>query len=205
MAISFPLSIPSSCKPKRVQFYAVNAVNLSRSPFTFDTQVQEFSGQSWGAEVTFPPLEREAAEELVAFLLALQGPKGTFLLYDPLATEPRGIATGTPLVKGASQTGNSLVTDGWTPTTTGVLLRGDKFQIGTRLYGVMGTGDVDSDGSGDATIDIWPRLRESPADNEGLITERPKGLFRLANQMQNLWSADETRTYDCSFSCVEAI
>lgn len=205
MTISYPLSIPTSCRPKRVQFYAVNAVNLSRSPFTFDTQVQEFSGQSWGAEVSFPPLERDAAEELQAFLLALQGPKGIFYLYDPLALEPRGIAAGIPLVDGGSQTGNSINTKGWTPDTTGILLRGDKIQIGTRLYSVMGTDDINADSDGKATIDIWPRIRESPVDNQAIITETPKGLFRLSDQMTNLWSADETRLYDMSFSCVEAI
>jgi len=205
MTITFPLSIPASCKPKRVQFYAVNAVNLSRSPFTFDTQVQEFSGQSWGADISFPPLERDAAEELVAFLLALQGPRGTFMVYDPLNTESRGFASGVPLVDGAAQTGNTLATKGWTVDIAGILKLGDKIQIANRLYAVMGTDDVDSQSDGKAVIDIWPRLRESPADGESIITEQAKGLFRLANQTVNLWSADETRTYDISLSCVEAI
>lgn len=205
MTISYPLSFPNTLAPKRVTFYSVNAVTISRSPFTFDTQIQEFAGQSWGAEVTMPAMTREQAEQWVAFIMALQGPKGTFYLRDPLATEPRGVATGNPLIKGASQTGNVLETDGWTPDTTGILKAGDKLQIGTRLYAIMGTSDVDSDGSGNATLDIWPRLRESPADNESIILVEPAGMFRLANSMNNLWAADETRTYDISFDCVEAI
>lgn len=205
MTISYPLEFPSGVAPKRINFFGVNAVSISRSPFTFDSQTQQFSGQSWGAEITLPAMLRETAEDWVAFLMALQGPKGTFYLRDPLASSPRGVATGTPLVKGASQTGNTLVTDGWTISTIGILVRGDKIQIGSRLYAVMGTSDVDSDGSGDATIDIWPRLRESPADNESIITERPAGIFRLSNQITNFWSADETQTYDISFDAVEAI
>jgi len=205
MSITYPLSFPAGIAPKRVTFFGVNAVSISRSPFTFDTQTQSFSGQSWGAEVTLPAMIRETAEEWISFLMALQGPKGTFYLRDPLAAEPRGVATGTPLVNGANQTGNSLVTDGWTNSTTGILKRGDKIQIGSRLYAVMGTSDVDSDGSGNATIDIWPRLRESPADNENIITVEAAGVFRLANNLNNFWSADETKTYDISFDCVEAI
>jgi len=150
-------------------------------------------------------MQRETAEPWIAFLLALQGPKGTFYLRDPLSPEPRGVATGTPLIMGSNQTGNVIVTDGWTASTTGILKLGDKIQMGSRLYSVMGTSDVDSNGSGEATIDIWPRLRESPADNENIITVESAGIFRLANQMTNLWSADETRIYDLSFDCVEAI
>lgn len=40
-----------------------------------------------------------------------------------------GVATGTPLVNGGSQTGASLVTDGWTNSTTGILKAGDVFTI----------------------------------------------------------------------------
>lgn len=205
MTISYPLEFPTSVSPKRVTFYAVNAVALSRSPFTFVSQTQQYAGQSWGAEITLPAMLRETAEEWISFLMALQGPRGTFYLRDPLGKEPRGSASGTPLVNGANQTGNSLISDGWTPSTTGILMRGDKIQIGSRLHAVMGTADVDSDGSGNATIDIWPRIRESPADNESIVTESPAGIFRLANPMTNLWSADETLSYDVSFECVEAI
>lgn len=205
MSITYPLEFPTGIAPKRVTFYAVNAVALSRSPFTFDTQTQAFAGQSWGAEITLPAMIREVAEEWIAFLMALQGPRGTFILRDPLGKNPRGEATGTPLVNGANQTGNSLITDGWTPSITGILKRGDKIQIGSRLYAVMGTSDVDSDGSGNATIDIWPRLRESPADNDTVTTESPGGIFRLASTMTNLWGSDETQSYDVSFDAVEAI
>lgn len=41
----------------------------------------------------------------------------------------KGVATGTPLVNGASQTGASLATDGWTNSTTGILRQGDIFTI----------------------------------------------------------------------------
>ncbi len=50
---------------------------------------------------------------------------------DPVNTSPRGAATGTPLVKGASQTGNTLTTDGWTTGVTGILKAGDWIQLGT--------------------------------------------------------------------------
>ena len=41
----------------------------------------------------------------------------------------KGVATGTPLINGGSQTGASLATDGWTNSTTGILKKGDIFTI----------------------------------------------------------------------------
>lgn len=203
MTISYPLSLPDQESIRRVNFYAVNSIAISRSPFTFDTQVQEWPGDSWGAELTLKPMSRDTAEEWIAFLVSLQGPKGTFLLYDPLSVLPRGSALGSPTVNGGSQTGRTIMTEGWTPSELGVLKKGDKIQIGNRIY--MNLNTVDADGSGLATLDIWPRLRESPGDGETIITVRPKGLFRLAQPMVNLWSADETLIYDMSIQCVEAI
>lgn len=203
MAITYPLELPDYVTIKRVNFYAVNAVTLSRSPFTFDTQVQEWAGNSWGAEVTLKPMERADADAWVAFLVSLNGPRGTFLLFDPLSILPRGSGLGIPKVKGAGQTGKTLETEGWTVDEFGVLLPGDKIQIGNRLY--INLSVVDADSAGDATLDIWPRLRESPGDEEVIVTVRPRGLFRLAAPMVNLWSADETQIYDVSFQCVEAI
>lgn len=40
-----------------------------------------------------------------------------------------GVATGTPLVNGASQTGSTLACDGWTNSTAGILNQGDIFTI----------------------------------------------------------------------------
>jgi len=112
-----------------------------------------------------------------AWFLSLNGMEGTFWLTPSLDATARGVATGTPLVNGASQTGQSLVTDGWTISQTGILKAGDWFQLGNYLYNVMQ--DADSDGTGNATFDIWPDLRSAPADNDALTVSSPKGLFRL--------------------------
>lgn len=202
MSITYPLTIPSSISPKRVRLFSINAVAVARSPFDFTTQVQEFSGQSWSAEVSYPDMTREQAEEFNSFLLSLMGQVGTFYLGDPLGKSPRGVATGTPKVNGASQTGNQIITDGWSNSITGILLAGDYLQLGQRLYKVLQ--DVDSNGSGQATIDIFPRLVESPADNETVITENCVGIFRLASNINSIFDSNEERLYNISFSCIEA-
>ena len=104
-----------------------------------------------------------------------------------VATHTAGTFPGTPLVNGASQTGSSLVTDGWTASQTGILKEGDVIQLASVnhvnpqsrqtnsvLQDFVVTADVDSDGSGDATIPISPSITiagsfqtvtGSPADN----------------------------------------
>ena len=134
------------------------------------------------------------------------GCRGLFLLGDPLGTTARGIATGTPLVKGASQTGNSLITDGWTASQTGILKAGDYFQLGSstssKLYKVLN--DANSDGSGDATFDIWPNINTAVSDDTALTVASAKGLFRLAaNEMR--WDLQQAQKYGIAFSAIEVI
>lgn len=206
MAISFPISMPTSPGFLRFRMAPESVIAMSESPFTLDQQVYEHAGQRWAAEITLPRMKRDKAAPWIAFFLKLNGRRGTFLLGDPDATSPQGIATGTPLVKGASQTGKTLDTDGWTASKTGILKAGDYIQLGSgsssRLHMVVT--DADSDASGNATLDIWPNLRTSPADNAAIVTSSPKGVFRLAgNRMP--WDTDHNKVFDIAFSCIEAL
>jgi hypothetical protein len=107
-----------------------------------------------------------------------------------LPTHTIGTLGGTPLVNGASQTGASLVTDGWTAAAANRLKQGDIFTIANvnavnpqngqstgALRQFVVTADVASDGSGNATIPIYPSIVTSgagktvnagPADNAAL-------------------------------------
>lgn len=155
------------------------------------------------ADIQLPPMGRDAAEAWVAALVSLNGLEGSFLLGDTANTIPRGTATGTPLVKGGSQTGYDLVTDGWTAGVTGIMKAGDWLQLGSgsssRLYKVMA--DANSNGSGEATLTLWPKLRSSPADNAAITISSPKGRFMLAQDIE--WSIDEAKVYGLSFLAVE--
>lgn len=208
MAISYPLSLPTAAGIRAVRLIARNTVAVTTSPFTYKQQVLKHSGERWEADVTLPPMNRTDAEEWNSFLLSLGGQYGTFLLGDPNAATPRGSARNADsiLVNGASQTGNSLIIDGCTVSQTGYLKAGDYIQIGTgadsQLYKVLA--DVDSDSGGNASIDIWPSLRSSPADNAAIYVESAKGLFRLASS-DTSWDINEVGFYGITFGAVEAI
>jgi hypothetical protein len=206
MAISYPLALPTSIGIANITLSANNAVAISQSPFTFQQQVVQHPGQRWSASITIPPVRRDLAEPWNAFLLALDGPVGTFLLGDPNAKAPQGVGTGSPRVNGGSQTGSSLVIDGATPSTTDWLKAGDYIQIGTgtnsRLYKVLE--DADSDVDGNVTLSIWPKLRSSPSDNAIIRVNNTVGKFRLTSREQT-FSIDNASIYGISFDCVEAL
>lgn len=205
MAISYPLTPPAT-GIARVRFSPAAAVAVTRSPMTFEQQVQARQGQLWVAEIVLRRMARADAEEWVAFQLSLNGQQGTFIQGDPAGATARGSVPGTPLVNGASQTGQVLNTKGWTAGQTNILRMGDYIQLGSgstsRLHKILK--DVNSDGGGLAALDIWPRLRTSPADNAAVTAASCKGLWRLAsNQME--WDIDELAIYGQSFACMEAL
>lgn len=208
MPITYPLTAPLSPKPRAMDLRGRAVVAHGRSPFTGDGDVQVHAGQWWEIEITLPPMDRAEAEAWNTFLLKLNGKEGTFLIGDRSSDTPRGSAGGTPLVAGASQTGNDLNTDGWPVSITGVLLAGDYIQLGTgataRLYKLLD--NADSDVAGAATLTLWPEITTatSPADNAAIVTSSAVGLFRLAsNEMP--WAVNEALHYAVTLAAISEV
>lgn len=203
---TYPISFLSHTGVRSVELRAINAVIYEMSPFTFAGQAQASSGQMWQADVTLPPMKREDAEKWIAWLVSLRGQFGTFNMGDPSAATPRGVATGTPRVNGASQTGEDLNIDGCTANVTGWLKAGDYIQLGSgataTLHKVLA--DVDTNASGETTLSLWPHIRSAPADNATVVVSDTVGRFRLASN-ESSWSVNEASIYGITFSAREAI
>lgn len=206
MAISFPVSIPSVNSIRDVAFTMLDVVGVGESPYTLSQETYEHPGKRWSAEINLIPMKRADAELWVAFLASLRGRRGTFLMGDPVGRTPRGAATGTPLVKGASQTGGTLITDGWTAGVTGILKTGDWIQLGSgsssRMHKVLQ--DADSDGTGNATLELWPGPRTAPADNAAITVADCKTVWRLSSN-ERRYDIATAQIFGISFSAVEAL
>jgi hypothetical protein len=204
---TYPLTFPS-IPPAASTFMLTTATSSSISPFTFRQQVYKHPGERWQGAISWPPLSRAQSGAIRAFLTELQGQYGTFLYGDPdyLAKGPLGVASGSGQVAGAGQTGNTLNVDNLSVGVTGLLLKGDYFQIGTgtdaRLYQLVA--DVNSDSGGAATFSFFPALRSTPADNAAIVINGAKGLFRSSSNIAE-WQANEGNIHTISFSFVEAI
>lgn len=85
----------------------------------------------------------------------------------------------------AGATGNSIVVAGFPASVSNLLLPGDNLQIGYRLYKVLEP--VASNGSGQATVSIFPYLRDAPAQYTLVQWQMCCGLFRLMKNARS-WS-----------------
>tara|TARA_R110000824_G_scaffold48284_1_gene136495 strand:+ start:289 stop:888 length:600 start_codon:yes stop_codon:yes gene_type:complete len=132
-------------------------------------QARQIAGQFFTMTATFPPMTRAEFAPIDAFIMKQRGQYETFQLVLPVLSTGLGSPAGTPLVAGASQTGRSIITDGWTNDIQ-IFKAGDylKFANHDKVYKV--TADVSSHASlGTATIAIEPALITSPV-NDSAIT-----------------------------------
>lgn len=209
MAFGYPLSLPSLPRPSAAGFGLRSVVGMTESPFTLGQEIQVWQGQAWNVSISVGPMvDPSYVAAWRAFFAQLNGRQGTFLFGDPLGTTPRGTVPGTPLIDGTQAGGGTtLATKGWTASQTGILKAGDYIQIGsgttTRLHMVQT--DANSDGSGKATLDIWPSIRKEGATNNGaIVTASAKGTFRLASNRVN-WDESTGRVVNLKFDAVEAL
>jgi hypothetical protein len=163
--------------PSQLDWALVSNTQSFESPLSGAVQTVEMPGARWRASFTFQALDASDAGILRAHLARLRGRSGRFYLHNMARSVPTGSAAGSPLVNGAGQSGTTLITDGWTPNQTGALKAGDFFGVNGELKMVVA--DVNSDGSGNATITFEPPLRGTPADNLQVITNKPTAIFRL--------------------------
>jgi hypothetical protein len=194
MSITYPLALPTSIGIAEITLSANNAVAISQSPFTFQQQIIQHPGQRWTASVSIPPVRRDLAEPWVAFLLAMNGPVGTFLLGDPNAKAPQGTATSATIT-GAARSSSPTI------TMAGTLLAGDYIQIGSGVTATLHKVLQDKNGTG--TIEIWPALR-SVASSATVTLTNTVGRFRLSGTQQS-FNINDASIYGISFDCVEAL
>ena len=194
MALTYPLSTPTSIGIAQIELRASNTTATSSSPFSYKQQVISFGGQQWSASVSIPSVRRDLAAPWKAMLVGLKGQVGSFLLGDPDYVTPQGTAT-TGTLTGA------IATDSVAVTLDGTLLAGDYIQLGTAIASKLHV--VLQDQSGNGTLEIWPALRQSYT-SEAMVLSSPVGVFRLTESVTS-WSIDNASAYGISFEAVEVI
>lgn len=206
---TYPLTLPDGFEVEDASFGLLTSVGSSVSPFSYGEQVYLHSGARWGGDVSLRPYKDDSAGEIKAFLTRLKGVYGTFYYADPYyyAAGPAGVADGSPLVDGASQTGNTLNVKSAPAGRQGWLLAGrDYIQLGTgtssRLHMITEDAHVAADGT--VALSIEPDLRSSPADNAAIVCNGARGVFRLdGNQVE--WSVSDGVVQRITFSFHEAL
>jgi len=167
---------PASCKIRSTSPSFVSTAHSLRQI------VSSRNAHRWSVELKYPPMTRAAFAPLWAFLNDQQGRVGSFNFTLP-EHAALGTLAGTPVVLGDSQTGKTLLTDGWTPNELGVLKAGDFIRIGDDYKTYQVTEDVDADADGDADIPLNAPLAASPSDSDAITADT---RFRMALADDNI-------------------
>ena len=194
MAITYPENMPDVTHIRSIEMRAVNAVAVSKSPFSFDESRYSWGGEMWQADVTLKPMRRSDAEQWLAFFLSMRGQFGTFLLGDHLGYTTRGTATSATITGSQGDRTVSVA-------MTGTLEAGDYLQLGTGSDATLHK--VLKGRSGTGFLEIWPALRKDRSSVSATLTNA-RGVFRLATNEFG-WSANELAIYGVTFPAVEVI
>lgn len=193
------LTLPSTPGFRTSRFWLRANTLGFESPLTRTVQTLGLTGARWAATYDLPPMKRAAAADWIATLVNLEGRSGRFYGFDPDAKTPRGTWAGTALVNGGSQTGTSLILDGFSAAAT--VKAGDFFTVNGELKMVTANGTAD--GSGNLTVSFKPSLRASPADNDAITSTNPTCTMMLVDDEQAAWDANELSVFGLQFSAIE--
>lgn len=164
------------------------------SPFTGRRQVVAYPFALWNFSGKFSTADLNNASLLRTFFGQLQGSANKFRLPLPEYSGPTtGYIASSGIVSGAGQTGNSLVTNNWVPTSV-IFNPGDYFTVNDEIKIIRSP--VSSNGSGVATITFDPPLKASPLDQTQL---------RIGIKDINLSSASTIFTNTSVWSVLNAV
>jgi hypothetical protein len=174
-----------------------------RSELNGASQTAILPGARWSASLTFANRTGRDARSLQGFLTGLQGTAGRFFLT-PAHYEPLGLPAGTPVVA-VSQSVNAvtLETSGWNANITDLFVSGDYFEINGELKKI--TADVDSDASGEATLEFAPPLRIAATSGQSIRYTDPRCIMQLKNDDQAAWQVSGPVIYAVTIDAVEAL
>lgn len=194
------MTILLSTLPRRTQYSmrVVSAANDMAPAFGGNTQRLARKGTRFGIDVSVPPLP-QAGCGMALITDLVQGETEVMAFNIPEAFPAQSY--GTPLVKGAGQAGSTLAIDGLPPLTA---IPKGKFLtviIGGQRYAYLVRASTVANGSGEASLPIWPMLRKSPADNAVIELAAPKIEGYVPTGQE--WSISSLKSVGLSFTVTE--
>jgi hypothetical protein len=153
----------------------VNKQSNQSSQYSGSQTIIQFFA-SWTLAINWPRMSVAEAEVLTAWLDSLQGSYGSFY-YTPCRSVYPNANTLT-LASAAFPSTQTVQLVGWTASAATNLRVGQYIQLGTQLVRIAAT-PINADSSGRAVIEFNPPLRANLAAGSAVVTNAPKGIFRL--------------------------
>lgn len=174
---------PSTVTPTTNALSWIDNTIEFRSPLSGTTLTESRPGGRWSLTMTVANLKNltgsaDPLHALEAFIFKLNGKQHRAVIKDH-SYKRSGPGGGSPKVYGASQTGLSLSTNGWTPSKT-VLYAGDRVGVSGQMLVVTDT--VASNASGIATITLAHSLRKAVSSGTAIEITNPTARYILSNK-----------------------
>lgn len=201
------VAMPSNIAFISSSFFIETNTQTFESPINRKTQRIELTGQRWRATWTLPAMSKTNAALWIAFFMKLKGRVNTITASDPdwqTNTGEMVNSLGSPLVNGASQTGNSLIIDGASINITNWGKAGDYFNVNSKLYRL--TAACSTNGTGQTTLVFEPPIYVAPADNAVIGVHPATVEMMLLDDNVLEWNSGHGYVYDQkTFSAVEVL
>jgi hypothetical protein len=199
--IQYPNNPPNQDKLDKTTFGLNNVVGKTESIFTQHEKTIEYGGQQWEGNFELIELNDYDIMPWKAWIASLEGSTGFFEMKPPRQSS-RGNVSQNGKVKSITRP-DKITIKGLSSGTSNIFKAGDYIQIKDTDELKMVMNDEDSNGSGEVTVDIQPKIRQKPSNDTTVETQSPVGLFRLDNDEPG-WTEREHFT-DLSFSFIEVV
>lgn len=197
-------TFPTTIAPRALNFSS-NRPNSTVYTLSGKRSTKQFAGQYFGFTVTMPLMTQAQFQEYHAFLVKQKGSFDTFDIEYPLNNQGADKAKTTVATRAVASTGATAVqVDGFSNNQDDALKAGDliKFSGHNKVY--MVTADVNSNGTGQSTINIEPPLQADLADNEAVDVNKP--TFKVALVQDDiLYQTDASGLFTLSFEVREIL
>ena len=174
------ITLPLTPRPNGMAWKLIQPSQVNVSGWTGSRQTLASGRGWWECQYSLPVIS--GTSNVLAwrsFFAQARGAANDFQV--PVDVVAQSKLPNTVLVRGAGQTGRSIITDGW-PASSTVLKAGQFVTIEDQL--VQLTANATSDGSGIATVTFEPAIRSAPADNAPVEYRNPYCLMYMTEEPQ---------------------
>ena len=196
-------TFPSNIKPSSLSLQD-NRPNLINQSVSGKRVTRKYGAQFFTLDITLPPLSKDDAMDVFAFLKKQQNSFDKFDYTYPITNRGANRTQTDIVVNGSHSVGDSTIAlSGFDNSTSNVLKAGDviKFANHDKVY--MIESNLTSDSSGNATVTISPSIIATLANSEAVTVDQPN--FKVYLDSDILYTTNTTGLFTISFSLRECI
>ena len=196
-------TFPTTIKPSSLSLQDVRP-NLINQSVSGKRVTRKYGSQYYLLDISLPPLSKNDAMDVFAFLKKQQNSFDKFDYQYPITNRGANISQTDIVVNGSHSVGdNTIALSGFDNSTSNVLKAGDliKFANHTKIY--MVEADLTSDSSGNATVTISPSIIATLANSEAVTVDQPN--FKVYLDSDVLYTTDASGLFLITFSLRECI